>query len=456
MNILHKPLPRRTFIRGMGATVALPFLDSMLPALSTVAHGASARPVRLGYMYKPNGAIGSCNRSPRQFLWTPRTAGRGFEFSPTLKVLEPYRDHINVISGMAQNQGWSHGSGGGDHARATATFLTGVHPYKTGGADFRLGVSADQIAAQHLSQYTQLASLELGLESQPLAGTCDSGYTCAYMSMSWRSETQPVPAEISPRAVFERLFGDDVSTDPRTRAARLASDKSVLDYVTSSLSNLQRRLGPGDTRKLDEYLDSVRDIERRIQLAEDQSGSVELPLMEKPVSAPHDYADYAKLMLDLFVVSWQTDMTRVTSFMLGRDGSNRPFPEIGIADGHHSISHHQGRDEAVDKLVKIDELQTAMFAYLLKRLSETEDGEGTLLDNSLVVFGSGHSEPNVHAHNDLPIVLAGKAGGRIDGGRHVVYPTDTPLNNLYLNMLDLASIPDVAGFGDSTGRLTGL
>ena len=456
MNVLNKPLPRRTFLHGLGATMALPFLDSMLPPFSTVAHGAAARPVRLGYMYKPNGAIGSCDRSPRPWLWRPKTAGRGFEFSPTMKVLEPYREHLNVFSGMAQNQGWSLGSGGGDHARATATFLTGVHPYKTGGADFRLGVSADQLAAEHLSKYTQLASLELGLESQPLAGTCDSGYTCAYMSMSWRSETQPVPVEISPRAAFERLFGDDASTDPAARQARLANDKSVLDYVSSSLSRLQRRLGPSDTRKLDEYLESVRDIERRIQLAEEQSDSVDLPMMSKPISAPHDYSEYAKLMMDLLVVAWQTDMTRVGSFMLGRDGSNRPFPEIGIPDGHHSISHHQGRDENVEKLIKIDELQTAMFAYLLKRLHETEDGEGSLLDNSLVIFGSGHSEPNIHAHNDLPIVLAGKAGGRIEGGRHLVYPTDTPLNNLYLNMLDLADVPNVVGFGDSTGRLTGV
>ncbi len=456
MNILHKPLPRRTFLHGVGAAMALPFLDSMLPAFSTVAHGASSRPVRLGYMYKPNGAIGSCDRSPRPFLWTPRTTGKGFEFSSTLKVLEPYRDHLNVFSGLAQNQGWSLGDGGGDHARATATFLTGVHPYKTGGADFKLGISADQIAAQELSKYTQLASLELGLESQPLAGTCDSGYTCAYMSMSWRSETQPVPAEISPRAVFERLFGDDASTDPEARAARLASDKSVLDYVTESLKRLQRRLGPGDTRKLDEYLDSVRDIERRIQLAEAQSDSVELPVMTKPVSAPHDYAQYAEVMIDLLVLAWQTDMTRVSTFMLGRDGSNRPFPEIGIADGHHSISHHQGRDEQVEKLIKIDELQTQMFAHLVKRLQETPDGEGTLLDNSLVVFGSSLSESNLHAHNDLPIVMAGKAGGRIEGDRHIVYDQDTPLNNLFLNMFDLAGIPDVSGFGDSTGRLTGV
>jgi hypothetical protein len=454
MTILQKPLPRRTFLRGVGAAVALPFLDSMLPAFSTVAHGAAARPVRLGYMYSPNGIIGSCSRSPRQFLWTPRTAGAGFEFSPTMKALEPFRDHVNVFSGLAQSQGWALGDGGGDHARATATFLTGVHPYKTGGADFRLGVSADQLAAKELGKHTQLSSLELGLESQPLAGNCDSGYTCAYMSMSWRSATQPVPAEINPRAAFERLFGD--STDPAVRMARRASDKSVLDYVTASLTRLQGRLGAGDRRKMDEYLDSVRDIERRIQRAEEQSATMELPFMDKPGSVPHDYAEYAKLMMDLMVASWQSDMTRVASFMLGRDGSNRPYPEVGVADGHHSISHHQGDAEKVDKLVKINELHVSMFAYLLKKMKETQDGDGTLLDHSLVVFGSSLSESNIHAHDDLPIVLAGNGDGRVKGNRHLVYPKETALNNLLLNMLDVAGVPGVQGFGDSTGRLTGV
>ncbi|MEO7191010.1 MAG: DUF1552 domain-containing protein [Vicinamibacterales bacterium] len=456
MNILHKPLPRRTFLRGLGATVALPLLDSMLPAFSTVAHGAAARPVRLGYLYKPNGMIGASLKSPRPYLWTPKTPGAGFEFSPAMKPLEPFRDHINAFSGLAQNQGWALGDGGGDHARATATYLTGVHPYKTGGADFKLGISADQLAAKELGKFTQLSSLELGLESQPLAGTCDSGYTCAYMSMSWRSANQPAPAEINPRAAFERLFGDSESTDPAVRKARLANDKSVLDYVTGSLSRLEGRLGTSDKRKLDEYLDSVRDIERRIQLAEAQSTSVELPVMDKPAAVPHDYADYSKLMMDLMVVAWQSDMTRVASFMFGRDGSNRPFPEIGIPDGHHSISHHQSDPEKVDKLVKIDQLQVQMFAYLLEKMKATPDGDGTLLDHSLVLFGSSLSESNIHSHDDLPIVLAGNGDGRVKGNRHLVYPSSTPLNNLLLNMLDVASVPGVQGFGDSTGRLTGI
>src|SRR5437667_6880901 len=260
--------------------MALPLLDSMAPAMSAVAPSKS--PMRLGYVYTPNGIIGACDKSPRPFMWTPKTVGTNVEFSPTMKALEPYREQINVFSGLAQVSGRALGDGPGDHARATATFLTGVHPYKTGGADFHLGISADQIAAKELGAYTQLSSLELGLESQPLAGDCDSGYTCAYMSMSWRGPNTPLPAEINPRTVFERLFGDGDSTDPQVRMARLAKQKSVLDYVTESLVRLQRRLGSGDARKIEEYLEAVRDIERRIGLAEAQSLTTELPVLERP------------------------------------------------------------------------------------------------------------------------------------------------------------------------------
>ncbi|MEO8359258.1 MAG: DUF1552 domain-containing protein [Vicinamibacteria bacterium] len=456
MNILHKPLPRRTLLRGVGATLALPLLDSMSPFFTRVARAATTKPIRLGYIYKPNGMIGACDKSPRPFLWTPKTEGKAFEFGSSMKSLEPFRDQVNVFSGLAQVQGRALGDGPGDHARATATFLTGAHPYKTGGADFKLGISADQLAAKELGKYTQLASLELGLEAQPLAGNCDSGYTCAYMSMSWRSATQPIPVEVNPRAAFERLFGDGESTDPAVRMARMESDKSVLDYVMSSLTRLNGRLGAADKRKLDEYLDSVRDIERRILRAEEQSTSSGIPLLDRPNGVPSDYAEYAKLMMDLMVVAWQSDMTRVCSFMLGRDGSNRPYPEIGIPDGHHSISHHQGENEKIDKLIKIDELQVSMLAYLLKKMKETKDGEGTLLDHSLVLFGSSLSESNIHTHHDLPIVLAGSGGGQIKGDRHLVYPKETALNNLLLNMLDAASVPAVESFGDSTGRLTSL
>ena len=453
MMIFNHALPRRTFLRGLGASMALPLVESMTPVLS--AAGPS-KPIRLGYVYTPNGIVGACDKSPRPFLWTPRSTGANFEFGPTMKALEPFREHLNVFSGLAQVTGRALGDGPGDHARATATFLTGVHPYKTGGADFRLGVSADQIAAKELGKYTQLSSLELGLEPQPLAGNCDSGYTCAYMSMSWRGPTTPLPAEINPRTVFERLFGDGDSTDAAARLARMENQKSVLDYVAASLSRLQSRLGRSDTRKIEQYLEAVRDIERRIQVAEEQNATLRLPEIERPASIPDRYEQYTKLMIDMLVIAWQTDMTRVASFMLGRDGSNRAYREIGVSDGHHSISHHQGNPENLDKLVKIDQLHVAMFAYLVERLKATPDGDGTLLDHSLVLFGSSLSESNIHTHDDLPIVLAGTAGGRIKGNRHLAARKETPLNNLFLNMFDLAGVPHIDGFGDSTGRLTDL
>jgi hypothetical protein len=274
--------------------------------------------------------------------------------------------------------------------------------------------------------------------------------------MSWRGPTSPLPAEINPRTVFERLFGDGDSTDAPARMARLENQKSVLDYVTSSLSRLRMRLGSGDKRKLEECLEAVRDIERRIQLAEEQNLTIKLPLIERPSAIPDDYEQYTKLMIDMQVVAWQTDMTRVASFMLGRDGSNRAYREIGISDGHHSISHHQNDPEKVEKLIKIDELHVAMFAYLLEKLQETPDGDGTLLDHSLVIFGSSLSESNIHTHDDLPIVLAGTANGQLKGNRHLVYSKETPLNNLFLNMFDMAGLPHIDGFGDSTGRLTNL
>ena len=458
MMLTNKTLPRRTFLRGAGTAMALPLLDAMFPALSTAASAAVApsKPIRLGYVYTPNGIVGCCDKSPRPFMWTPKTTGAGFEFAPTMKALEPFRENLVVFSGLAQANGRALGDGPGDHARANATFLTGVHPYKTGGADFRLGVSADQIAAAEFGKHTQLSSLELGLEPQPLAGNCDSGYTCAYMSMSWKTPTTPLPAEINPRAAFERLFGDDDSTSAEARRARLANQKSMLDYVLSSVARLQPKLGAGDKRKLEQYLDAVRDIERRIQVTEAASAQSELPALERPSSIPDDYLEYSRLMIDMQVVAWQTDMTRVSTFMLGRDGSNRAYREIGISDGHHSISHHQGDGERLDKLQKIDQMHVGRFAYLLQRLQETPDGDGSLLDHSLVLFGSSLSESNLHTHDNLPIVLAGNAGGRVKGNRHLAYGKETPLNNLFLNMFDIAGIPPMETFGDSTGRLTDL
>ena len=318
-----------------------------------------------------------------------------------------------MFSGLAQVNGRALGDGPGDHARATATFLTGVHPNKTGGADFQLGISADQIAAKELGKNTQLSSLELGLEPQPLAGNCDSGYSCAYMTMSWRGPTSPLPTEINPRAVFERLFGDGDSTDAAARMARLEHQKSMLDYVTGSLSRLQQRLGTGDKRKLEEYLEAVRDIERRIQKAEEQNATMQLPRIERPSAIPDDYEEYTKLMIDMQVVACQTDMTRVASFMLGRDGSNRAYREIGISDGHHSISHHQNDPEKIDKLIKIDELHVAMFAYLL----EQAEGDARRRRHAARSLAGAVRQQHQRVEHPHPRRSADRAGRRRRTGR---------------------------------------
>ena len=443
MIITKKSLPRRTFLRGLGSTLALPLLDSMIPAL---AAATIAKPVvRLGFVYHPTGMI--------MDRWTPAAEGTGFEFTPTMKALEPFRERLLVLTGLAQVNGRALGDGPGDHAREGATWLTGVHPKKTEGVGIRAGVSADQIAAKELAKHTQLASLELGLESPSLAGGCDSGYSCAYTNtVSWRSETTPLPVEFNPRTVFERLFGDGDSTDPAARLARLEERRSILDYVAGSIDRLESRLGPGDRNKLSEYLEAIRDVERRIQNAERQSATLQLPVIERPSSIPEAFEDHAKLMMDLQVLAFRTDMTRVITFMLGRAGSNRSYRSIGVSDGHHSITHHQNDPVKIDNVAKIDGHLVRTFAYLLDRLQATADGEGSLLDHSLIVYGSSLSDANLHTHHDLPILVAGGGAGQIQGGRHIKYPKETPLNNLLLNLLDKAGVP-TEKFGDATGRL---
>ncbi len=446
MIITKKHLDRRTFLRGIGTTLALPLLDSMLPAATKAAGRA---PVRLGFVYVPNGII--MNR------WTPAAEGTGFEFAPTMKALEPFREQLVVLSGLAQVNGRALGDGAGDHARAGATWLTGVHPKKTEGADIHAGISADQIAAKEFGKVTQLSSLELGLEAPTLAGNCDSGYSCAYTNtISWRSATTPMPMEVNPRAVFERLFGDGDSNDPATRLAALQEQRSILDYVTADAARLGNGLGARDRNKLSEYLDSIRDIERRIQKAEEQNATMKLPAMERPSGAPEDFAEHAKLMTDLMVIAWQTDMTRVVSYMLAREGSNRPYRPIGVTDGHHSVTHHMNDPEKIEKVVKINTYHVQAFAYLLDRLRKTPDGNGTLLDHSMIVYGSSISDGNAHTHHDLPLVLAGGASGQLKGGRHLRYPKETPMNNLLLNMLDKAGVPVPEKLGDSTGELERL
>jgi hypothetical protein len=423
-------------------TLALPLLDAMTPAISS---SVGAKPVvRLGFVYVPNGII--------MDKWSPAAEGRDFPFAPTMKPLEPYRDRLLVLSGLAQVNGRALGDGAGDHARAGATFLTGVHPKKSE-TNIRAGISADQVAAQELGKYTQLASLELGIESNQLAGGCDSGYSCAYTNtISWRSEMTPLPVENNPRALFERLFGDGESTDAAARLALLEKQRSILDYVSGSIDRLGKSVGPSDRAKLTEYLDSIRDIERRIQKAEQQNAALKLPVMERPTAVPDEFEDHVKMMMDLQVLAFQTDMTRVISMMMAREGSNRPYRSIGISDGHHDCTHHQNNQEKIDKIIKINELHVKMFAYMLERMKATPDGDGNLLDHSMVLYGSSISDGNRHTHHDLPVVLAGGGGGHVKGNRHVVYPKDTPLNNLLLSMLEKAGVP-VEKLGDSTGKL---
>ncbi|MEE2822054.1 MAG: DUF1552 domain-containing protein [Acidobacteriota bacterium] len=444
MIITKKALPRRTFLRGIGATMALPLLDSMVPALVATPLVSQAPP-RLSFVYVPNGVI--------MDQWTPATLGHNYKLPPILEPLAPFRDDMLVLSGLAHNTGWAlEGEGPGEHARASATFLTGVHPKKTEGADLRAGISVDQIVAKEFRQHTQLASLELALDSTEVVGTCDTGYSCAYSNtLCWSSPTTPVPMENKPRAVFERLFGDSDSTDPDERRSRLRKNRSILDLVTQDVARLLQQLGPKDRSKLGEYLDSIRDIERRIQIAEDQS-SRELPSVERPVGVPPTFTGHCKLMMDLQVLAFQTDMTRVITFMMGREQNTRVYNELGIKDAYHPLSHHQNDPTKIAQVLEIDILHSQMFAYFLEKMRSTPDGDGSLLDHSMIVYGSSLSDGNLHVHNDLPILLIGGGAGPINGGRHIRYPDDTPTTNLFLTLLDKLDIP-LDQFGDSNKQL---
>ena len=448
MMVTRKSLPRRTFLRGAGATLALPLFDAMVPAFAGPATNAAKSPVRLSFVYHPTGMIMS--------KWTPAAEGAAFEITPTMQALAPFREKLLVLSGLSQVNGRALGDGAGDHAREGATWLTGVHPKKTEGAGIQAGVSADQIAARELGKYTQLASLEVGLENPSLAGGCDSGYSCAYTNtVCWRTPTTPLPMEVNPRVVFERLFGDGDSTDPAARLSLLEQRRSILDYVAGSIDRLETKLGPRDRGKLSEYLEAIRDIERRIQKAEQQNSSLKIPVMERPSAVPETFEEHFKLMVDLQVIAFQTDMTRVITFMLGRAGSNRSNPAIGVADGHHSITHHQNDPVKVGNVARIDAYLVKAFAYYLERLKATPDGDGNLLDHSMILYGSSLADANLHTHHDLPICLVGGGSGQLKGGRHLRYAKETPLNNLLLNLLDKAGVP-TEKLGDSTGKLSYL
>ena len=444
--ITRKSLPRRTFLRGVGTTLALPFLDAMVPAFAATRLSPAKAPIRMGFVYVPCGII--------MDRWTPAAEGTAFQFAPIMKPLEPFRQQLLVLNGLAQFNGNPLGDGPGDHARAGATFLTGVHPKKTEGADIHAGISADQIAAKELGKYTQLASLELGLEAPGMVGNCDSGYSCAYTNtISWRTPTSPMPMEVDPRAVFERLFGDGETNDAASRIRRSEQDRSILDFVREDVARLQPGLGPRDRGKLTEYLDAIRDIERRIQMAEAQN--VQLPSMERPIGVPDTFEEHCKLMMDLEVIALQADLTRVVTFMMAREGSNRSYRSIGISDGHHSLTHHQNDKEKIDKVARINTHHAEMFAYLLDKMRSTPDGDGTLLDHTMMVYGSSISDGNRHTHVDLPIVLAGGGAAKIQGGRSLRYPEKTPMTNLLLTMLDKAGVRPEK-IGDSTGEIKHL
>jgi hypothetical protein len=448
MNFLTRShLSRRTFLHGVGAAIALPMLDAMTPALASVGR-AVRPPVRLIFTYVPNGII--------MKDWTPTGVGNAYETTRILTPLKAYRDDILVLSGLADHNGNELGDGPGDHARAGASFLTGVHCKKTAGADIRNGVSADQIAAQAFASETRFASLELGCEDSRTVGNCDSGYSCAYTnSISWRSPTTPMPPEVNPRLVFERLFGtEDFTLDPATRARRMEYRRSILDLVREDTQRLNGNLGQADRRKMDEYLTSVREIEVRIQKAE-RDGHTVTPGIGKPAGIPVTFADYVSLMFDLQVAAFRADLTRVSTMMIGREGSMRTYPEIDIADSHHPLTHHRNNPAFIEKVTQINCFHIDLFGRFLGKLKATQDGDGTLLDNSLVVYGSGISDGNRHTHENLPVLVAGRGGGSVKPGRHIAYGTETPVANLYMTLLDRAGVhPD--SIGDSTGKLVQL
>jgi hypothetical protein len=438
MFITRTSLSRRTFLRGVGTTLALPMLDAMVPALSAQV----PRPPRLGFVYVPNGVI------PEQ--WDPTTVGAGFDLPPILAPLAPVRQHINVLSGLAHLEANTKGDGTGDHPRASAAWLSGVHAYDRTrpGVEVRLATTADQLAANVIGRDTRLPSIELTVEV-PSQGSCDSG-DCFYVNtVSWRNATTPNLTEVHPRLVFERLFGSGGSA--AERGVRARETGSILDSVNQELGRLVRTLGPGDRSKLTQYADAVRDIERRIQTTETEPAQ-RLELPERPVGIPESFEEHTTLMFDLQVLAFQADVTRVFSLVVGRELSARTYPEIGVPEQHHPVSHHRNDAELIAKKAKIDTYHVQLLGYFLEKLQATEDGDRSLLDSSLILYGGGMGDGNLHGHTNLPCLLAGTLGGTFRTGRHVAYPADTPMSNLLLTILDKVGV-EVDTLGDSTGRI---
>lgn len=446
--IAKKALPRRTFLRGLGATISLPLLDAMVPALTAQARSVADPIRRLGFIYIPNGVV--------MDRWTPVDGGQDhtLTLSPTLQPLVKFRDRVTVVSGLGHKQAESLGDGNGDHSRATTTWLSGVHPKRTEGADVRNGATADQIAARELAAHTPLPSLEMALEANNLVGNCDIGYSCVYMNtISWRTDTTPLPMENNPRVVFERLFGDGGSG--QYRLAQMRRDRSILDSVLQDAIKLDRTLGTEDRTTLAHYLDAIRDVEQRIAKSEARNADSPLSLPDRPLGVPDTFEEHIKLMFDLQVLAFRADLTRVVSLLLGRELSQRTYAQIGVVDPHHAISHHQDDPEKIAKLAKINAYHVQMLAYLVEQLHQTPDGAGTLLDHSILLYGGGISDGNLHNHSPLPLALIDGGAGRLPGGRHLQYERDTPMANLLLSVLEKVGVR-TEQLGDSTGRLANL
>jgi hypothetical protein len=443
MFIIKKHLPRRTALKGLGATLALPLLESMIPARTLLAQTAANPSARLGFVYVPHGAV--------MASWTPAMEGSGFEFTRILKPLEPFRDRLNVVSGLGHKAADTTAV----HSLSPTTWLSGVRPKPTQGVDAYAGVTVDQIAAREIGQDTMLPSIEVATEDHSgLIGACDRDYGCIYMNtLSWRTPTTPLPMEVNPRKLFERMFGQGGSAS--ARLARTRQDRSILDALTGQAADLQRTLGGHDRATLAQYLENVREIERRLQRAGGENVPADLPLPAAPAGIPFSYEEHMKLTYDLLTLAFQADITRVFTFMVAREVSNRTYPQVGVPDGHHAISHHQNRPEKLEKNVKIQTYHTGLFAYFLDKLQSTADGDGSLLDHSTILYGSNMSNSNAHDHFPLPNLVVGGAAGRLKGGRHIKYPDHTPMANLLVTLLDKAGVA-VDHLGDATGPLVSL
>lgn len=438
---MSQPMNRRTLLRGVGATMALPMLEAMFPEQSAFAMAPPDAPVRAAWIFFPNGAV--------MKKWKPTGLDGPLQLTPTLMPLKKHQHAINVFTGLTQHHGRANGDGAGDHARNAGVFLTGAQPRKTSGADIRVGVSVDQAIAAKVGERTRLPSIELGVVRGRNAGSCDSGYSCAYSSnISWKTDSTPAPKEINPKLAFRRLFGDpDRSKNSKRRNAHRSS---ILDIVADDAAGLRKSLGQTDRRKIDEYFNSVREVEQRIARADRQFAAV--PDYDVPDGIPGEFAAHTRLMFDIMTLAFQTDTTRVATFMMGNAGSNRSYPEVKVKDGHHNISHHKNERKNIEKLERIDKFLVQQFVYFLDQLAAVSEGDQTLLNNSLVMYGSAISDGNRHSHHDLPIVLAGNAGGHVKTGRHLVFAKETPLNNLFLTMADYLDA-NVRKLGDSSGRL---